>query len=370
MRPVVAAADAADRSGTDEDEEEFEAGAPRRRRRRGGRGRGRGRGEGTAIESVAAEGTEPDVEEDGDAIVEERLVPPRPPRSAAFGSVWDSQIGVPTSGPSRPLAVDEDFDEPEIPEYLIAERRSREQGVRSDQGRGGRGARSGYSAAVDRERFGRGGGGGGINRYPDVRPRERDFEGDRAPRPAPRSRNGDPWSEVPPELEALLRAQVANRPRPARPAATSGDASASPTAATEVAGTGGVTGTGPEASAATPRRRTARKPAATDANAGVPVASAAATAPPSGRTRTSAAGAGRATDRATGDGQAPRRRTARKSASGQAEGADSAAPASEAPKRRARASSPGEAGAAEVATGDTPAAPKRRTTRKSATDPT
>ncbi|MEK6721580.1 MAG: NYN domain-containing protein [Chloroflexota bacterium] len=380
VQPVVAVADAVDRPGG-EDDEELEAGGPRRRRRRGGRGRGRGRGEGTLIESVVADGPEPDADEDeDDATVDERPVTARPPRSAAFGSVWDSQLGVPTSGPPRPLADPEDFDEPEIPEYLIAERRSREQGVRSDQGRGGRGgrvARSGYSAAVDRERFGRGGGGGGgggINRYPDIRPRERDFEGDRTPRPAPRSRNGDPWSEVPPELEALLRAQVANRPRPARPAppvAASGGAGATLTAAAGVTGTGGMTGTGPDESAAAPRRRTARKPAATDANAGAPVGdSAEATAPPSGRTRTSAAGAGRATDRATGDGPAPRRRTTRKAASGQAEGADSATPASEAPKRRARASSTGGASVAEAASGDTSAAPKRRTPRKSATDPT
>ena len=81
---------------------------------------------------------------------------------------------------------------------------------------------------MERERYGRGGGGGGgINRYPDVsgRPRpstpqrdDRNYSrGDRpvTSAPPPRSSN-EPWSDVPPELEAMLRAQVAQKPAPSR----------------------------------------------------------------------------------------------------------------------------------------------------------
>ena len=61
-------------------------------------------------------------------------------------------------------APDEEFDdEPEIPEYLIAERnRGRGQGGRyGTRGRGGaRGGRAAYQSAVARERYGRGSGGG------------------------------------------------------------------------------------------------------------------------------------------------------------------------------------------------------------------
>jgi hypothetical protein len=73
---------------------------------------------------------------------------------------------------------------------------------------------------MERERYGRGRG-GGINRYPDVSGRTgggqpsggRAFERDERPRGAPRpSGSAEPWSEVPPELEAMLRAQVGQRP--------------------------------------------------------------------------------------------------------------------------------------------------------------
>ena len=83
---------------------------------------------------------------------------------------------------------------------------------------------------MDRERYGRGGG-GGINRYPDVSARtgssgpareDRSYSRDRGrddrprddrPREAARSSSSsEPWSEVPPELEAMLRAQVATKP--------------------------------------------------------------------------------------------------------------------------------------------------------------
>ncbi len=168
-----------------EDDSGLDADGRRRRRRRGGRGRGRGRGrelEPGFEPAAGAVGPQalPDAA-DGEADEEEDEVEiasaPRAPRTTPFGSVWDSQLGVPSSKPTsiRPAADDEDFDEPEIPEYLIAEQR-RGQGGRGggggQQGRGGpRGGRAGYNAAVDRERYGRGGG-GGINRYPDVSARE------------------------------------------------------------------------------------------------------------------------------------------------------------------------------------------------------
>jgi uncharacterized LabA/DUF88 family protein len=208
----------------------------RRRRRRGGRGRGRGRGRGEggapeagepAREIVAAPLAELELEdedEDEEDDVDEPVAP-RPPRPAAFGSFWDSQIGMDRAPAASlsPLDVD-DEDEPAIPEYLIAEQRRGNRPVSRDgrrtgggaPNRGGRGG--GYSAAVDRERYGRGGSSGGINRYPDVsarRPEERPRTDDRAPAAArqDRPRSGDePWSEVPPELEAMLRAQIAAKP--------------------------------------------------------------------------------------------------------------------------------------------------------------
>jgi uncharacterized LabA/DUF88 family protein len=205
----------------------------RRRRRRGGRGRGRGRGRGEAVEGQEPRGVV-EAAPPGAETPDEFVEAPRGPRPTPFGSVWDSQLGVPTQAPSSvpltPLApiVDDDFDEPEIPEYLIAERRNRGRsggGPGGGPGRGGpRGNRAGYAAAVDRERYGRGGG-GGINRYPDVsgreRPRDTGFPRqdrvERAPRPAgPRGGGGGgggEWSEVPPELEAMLRAQLSTRPK-------------------------------------------------------------------------------------------------------------------------------------------------------------
>jgi uncharacterized LabA/DUF88 family protein len=216
---------------------EGDGGEPRRRRRRGGRGRGRGRGraeEGQLGPEEQPEQREPagpaprgraplgrPIHEDEDEVAPTR----RAPRSTPFGSVWDSQLGTPVAPAAAslaPLADDEEFDEPEIPEYLIAEqRRGGNRGPR-----GPRGGRSAYQSAMERERYGRGGG-GGINRYPDVSARTRQPEprredrgygrGDRTP-PPPRTSN-EPWSDVPPELEAMLRAQVAQKPLP-RPAST------------------------------------------------------------------------------------------------------------------------------------------------------
>jgi hypothetical protein len=221
-------------------------GEPRRRRRRGGRGRGRGRGRADDLGEGVAEDASPAaraplpparvvVEED------EEIVPARrAPKTTPFGSVWDSQIGTPTAPAAAslaPLGDDEDFDEPEIPEYLIAEQRRGAN--RGGGGRGVRGGRSAYQSAMDRERFGRGGGGGGggggvgpragsrgINRYPDVSGRtrpagpareERGYgRQDRDAVPPPPRGSSEPWSDVPPELEALLRAQVAQKPTPGR----------------------------------------------------------------------------------------------------------------------------------------------------------
>ena len=247
--PGSAAANTAESAESDEAQNEA-GGEPRRRRRRGGRGRGRGRGraeeglegqrgqEGEAGEEAPSE-TVPTtsrarpssaprrpIREDDEEISPQRRVP----RSTPFGSVWDSQLGTPalpaatSLTPLAPLADDEDFDEPEIPEYLIAEQRrgANRGGGGGGGGRGGpRGGRSAYQSAMERERYGRGGGGGGINRYPDVSARARPSEpqqddrgyarGDRAAAPPPRSSN-EPWSDVPPELEAMLRAQVAQKP--------------------------------------------------------------------------------------------------------------------------------------------------------------
>ncbi len=231
---------------------QLEDGEPRRRRRRGGRGRGRGRGradelpdsrpdELARVVPAAPRPAQEETDED-----EEPRPSPRAPKATPFGSVWDSQIGTPVAPAAAsltPLADDEDFDEPEIPEYLIAEQRRGAQ--RGGAGRGARGGRSAYQSAMDRERYGGGGRGGagggaprggaggggggrGINRYPDVsnRPRpvgpvpareERSYaRPERGVAPAGRS-SSEPWSDVPPELEALLRAQVAQKPAPGRP---------------------------------------------------------------------------------------------------------------------------------------------------------
>lgn len=200
---------------------------------------------------------------------------PRSPGASPFGSVWDSQIGTPApSGAGRaPIVDDEDFDEPEIPEYLIAEQRrgTGRPAAGGGTGRGGpRGGRAAYQSAIERERYGGGGGGrsggsrtGGVNRYPDVSARtspardqaQRDAGGgygrrDQAPA-GPRS-SGE-WSELPPELEEQLRAQLAQAPAKA-PAASRAAKAATPVDTTEV----------PETAAAKPKRASTRKPAAAD----------------------------------------------------------------------------------------------------------
>ena len=314
---VLEAADEAGEGTLGEDGE-----GHRRRRRRGGRGRGRGRGRGEGETGEApVDGAVPaaaradaDDADDDDEEEEEELEavagPPRAPRPGAFGSVWDSQIGQ-TRAPSvetTPFDL-EDEDEPAIPEYLIAEQR-RASSARSGGGRGRGGARSGYSSAVDRERYGRGGAsggltGGGVNRYPDTSGRtggqggrggqggqggrgSQGGQGRRDDRPtAPRQdrervgsgRSDEPWSEVPPELEALLRAQLAAKgdARPAggtrgRPApGRSTEAPAAVVAATETpAETAAPKRRTPSRAKATPAAEAASTPAAESSEAPAP----------------------------------------------------------------------------------------------------
>jgi len=366
-----------DGDGEAEADGEGEAGR-RRRRRRGGRGRGRGRGrEDGAFAEPGQAGGEDRIPEDripedripeDEEEAEEIAAAPRGPRTTPFGSFWDSQLGVPSAStaPSRPVGPvgeDEDFDEPEIPEYLIAEqRRGRQQQQGQGRGgqRGGRGARRAYTAAIERERYGTGGrsGGmsGGINRYPDVSGRDRQGGGrgqsgggggrdsgyprqdrpERVERPA--RTGGDPWSEVPPELEEMLRAQLAQtgKARPASPDRSSSTGAVSPVEAAPASDALADT-------AEAPKRRTTRKPA--------PKATAA--APGSDGVAAEASGT-----------TAPKRRTTRKPATTAAASTDVAE--ATAPKPRATRST-AKAKAAPAGDGEAPAAtPKPRAPRKKA----
>ncbi len=348
----------------------------RRRRRRGGRGRGRGRGrlEGEPVAAAAAIPPREvvarplDLDEEEDEV--DIPVAPRPPRSAAFGSFWDSQIGMDRAPAANlsPIDVD-DEDEPAIPEYLIAEQRRGNRPVGRDgrrpaggaPNRGGR--NSGYAAAVDRERYGRGGGGGGINRYPDVsarRPEERPRTEDRPAVAArqDRPRSGDePWSEVPPELEAMLRAQIAAKPgRPAdsRPAARPAGRAPEAAPVTDAAAAEAA------APAATATRRgrppkAVAQPAEVSAPAGAREAEPASPKRRPATRRASGSAAAAAAAEASPAADAP---PARKRTSTRAVAAAAAEPAAEAAPA-ARRRSPVKAAA------ETPAAaPKRRTTRK------
>jgi uncharacterized LabA/DUF88 family protein len=265
----------------------------RRRRRRGGRGRGHGRsGEalGEAGDGEAADGevveTIPGEVLAGKAPVGERdSSAPRAPRPNQFGSVWDSQIGMagrpPRTERVAPVASDEDdFAEPEIPEYLLAERRrggSAARGGRGGGGGGNRGVRSAYASAVDRERYGRStptpSSSSGSRYSEPVRqsqsqpPRRRDERPPRQSGPVPQRGGGlargggrdssEPWSEVPPELEELLRAQLSTKL--SRPAAPRGEAQNDAATAPSEAASG-------ETSSAKPRAasRGRRKPVAAE----------------------------------------------------------------------------------------------------------
>ena len=321
----------------------------RRRRRRGGRGRGRGRGreEGAPADEGVVAAASSDQGDDADVDV------PSPARrpSSAFGSVWDSQIGISASARGAQVVDDEDLEEPAVPEYLLTERRQRDS-ARQGGARGGRGRGGAYAAALDRERFG-GGRGSTPSRFapPPAQPRgrdagygrddrgpRRDDRGDRqqfrqAPRPAPRSSGDEPWSEVPPEIEAMLRAQLSSRPaseprrEPARmPEPTAGaeaPAEAAPAAARRgrrapAKAAGADTGPTPTATAGGARRTSTRKPrasaaAASDASAEASAASteaAPAAAKPTRRRSTSRASA----PATKGDAptEAPKRRSTRR----------------------------------------------------------
>ena len=357
--------------GTDDGEGTTETrdDAGRRRRRRGGRGRGRGRGrdETAAAAPTPATGERraaPPEEFDNEVELEdEPIVAPRP-RSNPFGSVWDSQLGTPTPaarlGPIPGDEDEEDFDEPEIPEYLIAEQRQGRGAAGGGRGpaRGGpRGGRSAYQTAIARERFGRGGS-SGINRYPDVSgrtqapraPREEGRYG-REERPrdaAPRGSSAEPWSEVPPELEAMLRAQVSQRPT-ARPTETGADRSAATEPVEDIVGADAVE-VADAAAAAAPKRRSTRSTAAKTTSRSKATTAA---KPRASRKAASSAAAANA-DEAGAPGDAP------------AEGGTAT------PKRRAARktsiASPAASGAVDGVNAEagTTAAPKRRTTRKAA----
>jgi len=197
------------------DEQPSEDGARRRRRRRGGRGRGRGgrTGESTDEQPNAQAAEQPEKE----AAAAHPDEVPTLPQHSGFGSVWDSQIGTPAdstpAASADAAAEDEDFDdEPEVPEYLQAEKK---QGRRRG-GRDGRSGRSGggYRSALDRERFGASGGGSNYSRS-SSRSKSRPASAPRASaqsmEPIEQTPGGDPWSEVPPEVQELLKAEMARR---------------------------------------------------------------------------------------------------------------------------------------------------------------
>ncbi len=404
----------------------LDADGRRRRRRRGGRGRGRGRrpeseseiqAVGESVGSVGESTGESTGESaiDDEEYLDEEIAPL--PQHSTFGSVWDSQIGVPsTPVGATPSTVDdledEDLeDEPEIPEYLLAERR--QQGQNRNRGGGNRMGRpqqgrrggAGYQSAVDSVRYGRsgtsafggGGGGGGMSRTPDrnrapMGGNRAPMGGNRGPRPQPpqqarprpsyvepsreierpnRPASSEPWSEVPPEVQEMLRAELARRQAPAAPVRESAAPTAAPVSERPARGRapssraprGATASAGASASEAStqaseaapveaapaetaaPRRRTAaRNPAARSAASATPEAAPAAeagTSAPKARRGRPAAGAADAGASASGSAEAPGakpRRTATRRTTGAAADSVAGAPAAadEAkPKRRA-----------------------------------
>ena len=280
---------------------------PRRRRRRGGRGRGRGRGRAETGELEATPAGDRGRRWPTSTMRTKRRSPtarrvdaPRGPRPGAFGSVWDSQIGQTRTPSGRVDPVrsrTRDEDEPAIPEYLIAEQRrgsvrqpwwrsvrpvaAAEVAAitpRSTVSAMGAAAVAAASTAIRTSRAGAaavaavGGRPARDGRRDDRGPGAADPDRDRVPS----GRSDEPWSEVPPELEAMLRAQLAKRTedRPIEsavdpgaetiaerrraergPATRKPAAKADPVESTEVPAS--------EADAAAPKRRTStRKPAA------------------------------------------------------------------------------------------------------------
>jgi len=415
---------------------ETDADGRRRRRRRGGRGRGRGRREegqpaaetqGTDLEHpvMIQRAAVPDLadvsemSDDDEEFLDE--VPVAIPQHSTFGSVWDTQLGVPSAPmTATPLTEDEeDLDEPEIPEYLLAERRQQQQRNRGGRGGGGglnRGGRGGgaYRTALDRERFGRSGvssfGGGGaaagnigsnMSRPPDRqrgrdqrpqapnrqgRPPLREAAPQQAPRPpqqAPRppqqadrpSQEAEPWSEVPAEVQALLRAELARRSsRPAvpseprapseAPSIVEPQAPSEPVVPEEVPAAAAVRKRAPRTSSRAKAGAATAEPEALEAGeADVEKA------PPRPR-------ATRARRTATADPEPAQAAAAEEPAAA----TDEPAAAAPAAKRRSRKASPvasaeapsegGDAAATEAATSTKePPKPRRRTTRKAATTP-
>jgi ribonuclease E len=274
----------------------------RRRRRRGGRGRGRGRRTDEAGQPLEAGVVGAAAAADDDEEFDE----PQPANlpNHTFGSVWDSQIGVRSSASpavdslSGGEAFDEDdLEEPEVPEYLLAERRQRggrPAGNRTGGGRPARG-RSAYQAALDRERFGSAGsprpafgstssgtrspqgnrdrGRGGRPQQSSGRPPMRAPRMDDRPRyeDTARSTSAEPWSEVPPELEQLLRAEMSRK----APVASMSEPQMAPTTPSE-----------PVAEAKPVRRTRTTKAAATDISAEAVEAAADAAPAKAARSRT------------------------------------------------------------------------------------
>ena len=235
----------------------------------------------------------------------------RPRPSARSGTRSSARRGADRRRTSRRSDDDEDFDEPEIPEYLIAEQRRGGARRRAVAGQGP--AVAADRAAVEPRTSRRWSasataavGGGGINRYPDVsgrtgRRQDRlvaarrtapgravaPSESQRPASAAPRAAtSAEPWSEVPPELEAMLRAQV-TQARRARPTET-------------------VPGRASEESEAPPSQAVT---ADTGGSADADVTAAA----PAKRRSTRSSTAGKAT---TGDGRAVRRRPRRRPSGG------------------------------------------------------
>ena len=267
---------------------------------------------------------------------------PKAPRTTPFGSVWDSQLGTPTppaSGTFAPLTDDEDLDEPEIPEYLIAEQR---RGGRASRwpGRQPRTARRSSRVPVGhlaraiwarrgwrhqplsrRERSN-----GRATSGPLVRPGRRRPGRPRRTRSIARRRRGAGPGNVergPAGARGELRAQLANKvpataPLPqtapsvaeTAPPASGAVAPAAPkprtprrstAASAKAAATADAS---PDGTPAPPKRRTTRKAAGTDGD--VPVTAEAAPAAPKRRTTRKATGSAGAEGEVGTEGAAPK----------------------------------------------------------------
>lgn len=399
----VASSQAADDLGGEQD-----ADGRRRRRRRGGRGRGRSGREEGELEPVGEAGSSPA----GAAPEEEEFADEAPavaPQVSAFGSVWDTQLGVPAAAASPPSTTesgeDEYDDEPEVPEYLLAERRDR--GQRGGRGRTSRfpgGAAGGYRQALDRERFGRGGspysaparpverqrsGGRGVQRDVRQAPRpERDRASsdrppyERAPAP-PRGGNQEPWSEVPFDVQELLLAERTRRRGNGDPGVmpqleAEPEAGAKGEALSEVPmgpesvvyeTTETVAVEPPPASRATRPRSSRSRAAASSADeapTGAVSETEAETAPSAARTQRRTSRRSAAADATTAEASTPE--------TGSAAGEADAPPTKAAPTRRRTSRRTAATAAEEIPAGEPPAeetaaapTPRRRTTRRTAT---